>query len=30
LFLVHPTLGEAEMRATCAAVEKVMEIAVRG
>ncbi|MGK2906218.1 MAG: DegT/DnrJ/EryC1/StrS family aminotransferase [Desulfuromonadales bacterium] len=25
LFLVHPTLGEAEMRATCAAVEKVMK-----
>jgi len=24
LFLVHPTLREKEMRATCAAVEKVM------
>lgn len=30
LFLVHPTLGEGEMRATCAAVEKVMKEAGRG
>ena len=30
LFLVHPTLGEVEMRATCAAVEKVMNEAERG
>lgn len=29
LFLVHPTLGEMEMKATCAAVEKVMDIAGR-
>lgn len=26
LFLVHPTLGEAEMNATCCAVEKVMGV----
>jgi len=30
LFLVHPTLGEADMKATCTAVEKVMKDAVRG
>lgn len=30
LFLVHPTLGEVEMRATCAAVEKVFERLGRG
>ncbi len=30
LFLVHPTLGEAEMRETCAAVEKVFNAAGRG
>lgn len=27
LFLVHPTLGEAEMRVTCLAVEKVLAAA---
>ncbi len=30
LFLVHPTLGETEMNATCRAVEKVMGEAGRG
>jgi dTDP-4-amino-4,6-dideoxygalactose transaminase len=29
LFLVHPTLGEAEMKMTCCAVEKVMVAASR-
>ena len=29
LFLVHPTLGDAEMVATCCAVEKVLAAASR-
>ena len=28
MFLVHPTLGEREMRDTCRAVKKIFEVAV--